>query len=105
MSKRDYDRLSMTKFILAVMVVILHNDTKSYFKLNGEGYWFIELVTHYMYQVAVPIFFFISAALLFRHIDGISNISSKVVSRIKKLTIPFLFWRRGCGQKSGRVFL
>lgn len=75
-----------------ILIVLLHSETPLRFgqELTLESYPFIFCVLH-LTDVAVPLFFFISALLFYRKCEW-QDIPTKLYRRIFSLLIPFLLW-------------
>ena len=89
--KRQYQMISVYKFILCILVVFLHNKTADYFSLTEGQYKIYNFVTYYVPQLAVPSFMLISGYLMFRGYKK-ETVRNKITRRLAKLIPAYLFW-------------
>ena len=78
--------------VATILIVLLHSETPVRWgqELGLQTYPFIWAV-YTLAQVAVPLFFFISALLFYRNCEW-KDIPTKLYRRIFSLVIPFLIW-------------
>lgn len=88
LEKRQYQMISVYKFILCILVVFLHNKTADYFSLTEGQYRIYNFVTYYIPQLAVPI---MSGYLMFRGYKK-ETAWNKITRRLAKLIPAYLFW-------------
>lgn len=105
MNNRDSEVISIVRFPLAFMVVMLHSYVAvrgfhilhvDYTALTGTDVYSIVGITfsHVLTQVAVPMFFFISGYLFYiglKEWDS-KRFVDKFKRRVKTLLIPYLVW-------------
>lgn len=94
-AKRDTyfsKKVTLLNVIATFMIVVMHSETPLRFgqELSWSTYPFIW-VCFLLTNVAVPLFFFLSAMLFFRDCDW-KDIPKKLYRRIFSLLIPFLIW-------------
>ena len=98
-SKTTSASINYIRFFLCVLVVFLHSGSDLIsldvnFTIFGK--FLIKVLTGFICQTAVPIFFFISAFLLFSKYRNSTNIISEYKiqqkKRIKTLLVPYLLW-------------
>lgn len=98
------DTIDLMKFLLAVLIVVLHTDFSS-LNLRNVGYGDIsetfplfykleDLFSHYVASIAVPLFFFISGFLFFLGVKKFKKETyvCKLQRRTKSLVIPYVIW-------------
>ncbi len=82
-------------FVLSILVFIIHISTLANYdmKVNffGRSFEFVAVCLKAIAEVAVPLFFIISAALFFRDYTYSKTIK-KLKSRFFSLVIPYLVW-------------
>lgn len=85
-------KVTLLNVVATFLVVLLHSETPLRFgqPFDLQSYPFIYSV-FCLAQVAVPLFFFISAILFYRNCDW-KDIPKKLYKRIFSLLIPFLLW-------------
>ena len=66
LNKKEYQTISVYKFMLCILVVFLYNKTSDYFSLTNEQYRIYDFFTFYIPQLAVPSFMLLSGYLMFR---------------------------------------
>lgn len=78
--------------VATILIVLLHSETPVRWgmPLDGEHFPFIWAV-YVLTQIAVPLFFFISALLFYRDCEW-KDIPKKLYRRIFSLLIPFVIW-------------
>lgn len=91
LNKKEYQAISVYKFMLCILVVFLHNKTSDYFSLTGGQYKIYDFFTFYIPQLAVPSFMLISGYLMFRGYHS-ETAKDKIKRRLSKLLPAYLFW-------------
>ena len=81
--KKEYNGLDLLKFVMALMVVMIH------VKPNGHSKFLTEVFTPFL-SIAVPMFFMISSVLLFSKLNGGGY--AAVLKYIKRIGILYLAW-------------
>ena len=97
MTKEESDRIRIVKWMAIVMVVFLHAYTTEVSFADGKNtaalpQWLMLLetgVSQIIARCAVPIFFLLSAVLLFR---GDHTYGEMIRKKIKTLLVPYLIW-------------
>lgn len=94
-SKDMENRINILRVILIILVVLIHADTDniSNISLNLPS-WFVfikVLLSQVVARIAVPLFFLISAILLFAKIDKYTY-KNNLTKKVRKLIIPYIFW-------------
>lgn len=84
------DKVYLLNWIMTIMVVMIHANPIGYYGLDEESFPLIKIVSR-IAEIAVPMFFFISAFLFYRDCDS-NSIKSKIKRRIHSLVIPYLLW-------------
>ena len=86
-------KIVLLNWILTMLIVLLHGNPVIRFGLdmNTDSTIFIKLLFSAC-QVAVPLFFLISAILFYRTCTKFDDLKSKLRRRIKSLLIPYLLW-------------
>lgn|SRR5574344_1133102 len=90
MEKYSSDKLTVLSFSLCLMIIVLHSNPINSLGLNLNDYTLVYWING-VCQMAVPMFFYISAYLFFRTFCK-EKIVVKYKSRIKTLVIPYLLW-------------
>lgn len=85
-------KVALLNVIATLMIVVHHAETPLRWgqSLDWQSYPFIWAV-YALVQVAVPLFFFLSALLFYRNCEW-KDIPKKLYRRIFSLLIPFLIW-------------
>lgn len=85
--------ISTTKFILILLVVLIHCSFQTDWGINLICSEIIQFF-NYIYRISVPCFFIISGYLYFQNIDRLSlhKYINKSKRRIHTLIIPYLLW-------------
>lgn len=81
--KKQYNGLDLLKFVMALMVVMIH------VKPNGHSEFLTEVFNPFL-SIAVPMFFVISSVLLFSKLNGGGY--AGVFKYIKRIGILYLSW-------------
>ncbi len=97
MTKEESDRIRIVKWMAIVMVVFLHAYTTEVSFADGKNtaalpQWLMLLetgVSQIIARCGVPIFFLLSAVLLFR---GDHTYGEMIRKKIKTLLVPYLIW-------------
>ena len=86
-------KIVLLNWFLTMLIVLLHGNPVIRFGLEFETDCplFIKLVFS-ICQVAVPLFFFVSAILFYRTCTSADDIKRKLKRRIKSLLVPYLLW-------------
>lgn len=100
MNKYLSDKLRVISFISIIMVVFLHSFngtvrfTSGNLSLNnGYSIFIQEFLSHGITNIAIPMFFCISAYLIFLKFGGtMSEFIQKYRKRAKSLLLPYLIW-------------
>lgn len=94
MNKELSLKIKQLQFILCVFIVIMHSNNLSYDGIDGVN--LLNLIEQGLgggiCQVAVPIFYFLSAYLFFWNCYNKESIGDKLKSRIHTLLVPYLIW-------------
>ncbi len=92
MSKDFSYKLSNVNFLLVIFVVIIHSSCKRFinFSTNQLALVSYNFINTFL-QVAVPLFFLISAYLLYRDLNK-NNLKEKLSRRFKSLVLPYIIW-------------
>lgn len=85
--------ISTTKFILILLVVLIHSSFKAEWSINSLSSEIISFI-NFTVRISVPCFFIISGYLYFHNIDRLSlqTYINKSKTRIRTLIIPYLLW-------------
>ncbi len=87
--QRINNAIVKVNIIATIFVVMLHANVSVLF----ENTSFVFSLLYTMVDVAVPVFFFISAFLFYRNITNIRNqYGTKIKSRVKSLLIPYFLF-------------
>ena len=88
-----WEKIIIFSFVLCLLIVVQHavNDILPKYKSQYDGLNLFLMYIHRFSTFVVPYFFILSGLLMFRDVEP-SNIKRKLLSRIKSLVIPFLFW-------------
>lgn len=92
MTEKTSNKITYISFILAIGVLFIHADNRETYSItSGIIYYFETCIWQFFSNLCVPMFFCISAFLLFRNIDT-KNYKEKIKRRIKTLIIPYFIW-------------
>lgn len=95
--------IDFLRFPLIIGVIFIHNSSSNLI-INGKVfgsesimpffYYSSQLFSQTLARIAVPLFFFISGFLFFLNVNEFSydSFKSKLISRIRTLLIPYIFW-------------
>lgn len=91
-----WKKKTIISFILSVFVVFIHMSSFSQYSYEGTNAYTILNFSKLFFKrsfvlVAVPLFFIISGATLFRNYNP-SQYKNKLISKTKTLLIPFICW-------------
>lgn len=87
---------TIVSFILSVFVVFIHMSSFSQYTYEGtDAYTIVNFCNIFFRKsfvlLAVPLFFIVSGATLFRNYDSIQY-KKKLLQKVKTLLIPFICW-------------
>ena len=96
MMKYFWKKKTILSFFAAVLIVAIHNSTTSQFNFPDSAISEATKALHNFLAyalggIAVPFFFFMSGAALFRNYNP-DKFRDKMRSRLGKLVVPFLVW-------------
>ena len=93
MNKKISKKICFLQALLSVLIVILHSMNTTYSGLKTTAtLGIVEFFVTTLAQVAVPIFFFLSAFLFYWNCHSITVLRRKQKSRVYTLVLPYLFW-------------
>lgn len=92
MNKESSNKIKNVNLILSLFVVFSHAFNLNYYDLNHNGLTYnLEKYTIIFFQVAVPLFFSISAFLFYYNYEK-NSLLEKWKRRIKTILIPYIIW-------------
>ena len=92
-----FSKYSKITFLMSLLVVSIHTSTVYFYQLDTQIpiNYFTNIILKYISEsvapVAVPCFFILAGALLFRDLQW-ANMAGKMKKRLLSLGIPYLFW-------------
>lgn len=91
-----WKKKTILSFFAIILIVAIHNSATTQYQVPADGLAEAANFSHNFFSfgigaVAVPIFFFVSGAAMFRNYKT-GSFKTKIKSRIKSLVIPFLIW-------------
>lgn len=91
-----WKKKTIVSFILSIFVVFIHMSSFSQYKYEAANcYTIVNFCKLFMKQsfvlIAVPLFFIISGATLFRNYKP-SEYKNKLIMKAKTLLVPFICW-------------
>lgn len=96
MEQNFSNRVNKLYLICTIFVVLIHANNLELFALKGVELpnsiiFFQNFITDNLARVAVPMFMFLSAFLMYQNLS-VNNIKNKLKRRIKTLILPYVSW-------------
>ncbi|MBQ3656441.1 MAG: acyltransferase [Bacteroidales bacterium] len=102
LSKAQSETISLLRFPMALLVILIHNNSQYYYDWHSEldlmsfegACFLLGHILRLFAGIAVPTFFMISGFLFFNNFREFSwdGYKKKMKSRVKTLIIPYLLW-------------
>ena len=92
-----FSKYAKLSFLLSLLVVGIHTSTIYFYNLDQSNafnrltVYCIRYIQDYVAVVAVPCFFILAGALMFRNLNR-ANMKDKMKKRFFSLGLPYLFW-------------
>lgn len=92
LTKEESKAITITKVICMFGVIWIHAAINKYVNCGTSVSFYYDFLTRAMVLFAVPGFFMCSGFLFFLNYKGVESYKKKLVSRVKGLLVPYLFW-------------
>ena len=94
MNKLISNKIYITTFVLAILIIAIHSSCVGYLNSETSGYTFSYVIQRMIITIAdaaVPLFFVISGYLLFRNFT-LKSYPRMLLKKVFSLVIPYFIW-------------